>query len=154
MQRLNAQLAEPAAIKAISGLETYLHQCGLEPSLLELVKTRASQMNGCAFCINMHTNDARRAGETEARLYLLNAWRETDIYTERERAALAWTEAITAIVDGHASDEVYGQVRPHFSDSELVALTTAVGTINLWNRISIAFRAIPRVVDHARGVAP
>ena len=144
MQRLNAHLAEPAAIKAISGIETYLHECGLEPSLLELVKTRASQINGCAYCINMHTRDARRAGESEARLYLLNAWRETDIYTKRERAALAWTEAITLITEGHAPDDVYAEARAHFSESELVALTTAIGTINLWNRISIAFRTIPQ----------
>ena len=153
MQRLNAHLAEPAAVRAITGLEKYLQECGLEPSLLELVKTRASQINGCAFCINMHTQDARRAGETEARLYLLNAWRETEIYTERERAALAWTEAVTLIADGHASDEVYMEVRPHFSDSELVALTTAIGTINLWNRLSIAFRAVPQVAGEVRAVA-
>lgn len=154
MQRINAHLAEPAAVRAITGLEKYLQGCGLEASLLELVKTHASQINGCAFCINMHTQDARRAGETEARLYLLDAWRETDIYTERERAALAWTEAITLIVDGHASDEVYQDVRPHFSDSELVALTTAIGTINLWNRLSIAFRAVPQVAGQAQPVAP
>lgn len=147
MQRLNAHLAEPAAIRALSDLEKYVQACGLDSSLLELIKMRASQINGCAFCINMHAREARRAGEAEARLYLLNAWRETDIYTKRERAALAWTEAITLITEGHAPDDVYLEARVHFSESELVALTTATGTINLWNRMSIAFRAMPQVTN-------
>lgn len=150
MHRLNAHLAEPAAIRALSDLEKYVQACGLDSSLLELVKMRASQINGCAFCIDMHAREARRAGESEARLYLLNAWRETDIYTKRERAALAWTETITLITQGHAPDDVYLEARVHFTESELVALTTAIGTINLWNRISIAFRAMPQVTNAGR----
>lgn len=124
-------------------LETYIRQSGIEHSLLELVKTRASQINGCAFCIDMHTKDARAAGETEQRLYALNAWRETPFYTDRERAALAWTEAITLIGEGHAPDDVYEEVRQRFTEEELVNLTLAIVTINGWNRLSIAFRALP-----------
>jgi len=149
MQRLNAQLAAPGAIKAVLGLEKYVQECGLEPSLLELVRTRASQLNGCALCINMHTRDARRAGESEARLYLLDAWRETDVYTKRERAALAWTEAITLIAQTHAPDAVYDELRTHFSESEQVALTAAIGAINVWNRMAIAFRATPQIAADA-----
>lgn len=154
MQRLNAHLAAPEVISAIVQLEKYLEGCGLDQSLLELVKTRASQINGCAYCINMHTRDARSAGEAEARLYLLNAWRETDIYTRRERAALAWTEAITSIADSHAPDEIYNEVRALFSESELVVLTSAIGMINLWNRISIAFRVMPQVRNNRHAVSP
>jgi AhpD family alkylhydroperoxidase len=116
---------------------------GLDQSLIELVKTRASQINGCAFCINMHTQDARKHGETEQRLYLLNAWREAPIYSERERAALAWTEAVTLISETHASDDIYNEVRTHFSETETVNLTMLIGTINAWNRLAIAFRAVP-----------
>ena len=118
---------------------------GLEQSLIELVKTRASQINGCAFCINMHTQDARKHGETEQRLYLLNAWREAPLYTDRERAALAWTEAVTLISETHAPDDVYAELRKHFSESEAVNLTVLIGTINTWNRLAIAFRAVPPV---------
>ncbi len=125
------------------GLENYVHQSGLEPSLLDLVKVRASQINGCAYCIDMHTKDARARGETEQRLYELDAWRETPFYTDRERAALAWTEAITLIGEGHAPDEVYEQAREQFGEKELVDLTLAIVAINGWNRLAIGFRSVP-----------
>ena len=141
--RINAQKASPAAYKAMFNLESYVRQSGIEHSLLGLVKTRASQINGCAFCIDMHTKDARAAGETEQRLYALNAWRETPFYTDRERAALAWTEAVTLINEGHAPDDVYEEVRQRFTEEELVNLTLAIVSINGWNRLAIAFRALP-----------
>ena len=126
------------------GLEHYINQSsGLEPSLRELVKTRASQLNGCAYCIDMHTKDARAAGETEQRLYALDAWRETPFYTDRERAALEWTEAITLIAEDHAPDDVFMRVRQFFSEEEMVNLTLAIASINSWNRLMIAFRAVP-----------
>ncbi|MBO0857819.1 MAG: carboxymuconolactone decarboxylase family protein [Chloracidobacterium sp.] len=137
---LNYEKAAPGALRAMYLLQKYVNECGLEKSLLELVKTRASQINGCAFCIDMHTKDARANGETEQRLYALNAWRETPFYTDRERAALAWTEAVTLISEKHVPDEVFEQARSLFSDEELVNLTTAIVTINGWNRFSIAFR--------------
>src|ERR1700759_1994574 len=140
--RMNFYQAAPDTLKALMALETQIQSSGLEQSLIELVKTRASQINGCAFCINMHTQDARRHGETEARLYLLNAWRESPGYTERERAALAWTEAVTLISETHAPDDVYEAVRAQFSDAETVNLTMLIGAINAWNRIAIAFRAV------------
>ena len=140
--RMNFYQAAPDAIKALSALEAQLQSSGLEQSLIELVKTRASQINGCAFCINMHTEDARKRGETEQRLYLLNAWREAPVYTDRERAALAWTEAVTLISETHAPDDIYNEVRKHFSETETVNLTTLIGTINMWNRLAIAFRAV------------
>jgi AhpD family alkylhydroperoxidase len=112
----------------------------LEPALFELVKIRASQLNGCAYCIDMHTKDARRAGETEQRIYALNAWRETPFFSERERAALEWTEVLTRLADSHVSDELFEQVRRQFDEAELVALTFAVIVINGWNRLSISFR--------------
>ena len=124
-------------------LERAIRESGLEHSLLELVKTRASQMNGCAFCIDMHTKDARAAGETEQRLYALSAWRETPFFTARERAALAWTEALTDIQRGHAPDEVFEAVRQEFTEKELVRLTFAITQINVWNRIAIGFRTEP-----------
>jgi AhpD family alkylhydroperoxidase len=130
-------------MRAMFGMETYVRQSGLEPSLLELVKTRASQINGCAYCLDMHTKDARAHGESEQRLYALSAWRETPFYSERERAALAWTEAVTLIADGHVPDAVFEEVRPHFTEEELVNLTLAVVAINGWNRLSISFRAVP-----------
>ena len=132
----------PEPIKAFYGLEAYLRGCGLEHGLLELVKTRASQVNGCAFCLDMHTQDARVAGETEQRLYALSAWRETPFYTDRERAALAWAEAVTTL-DGHVPDAAYEEVRPHFSEKELADLTWAVVAINGWNRVAISFRTVP-----------
>jgi len=142
--RLNFNKAAPEGMKAMRGLEHCINQSsGLEPSLCELVKTRASQINGCAYCIDIHTKDARAAGETEQRLYALNAWRETPFFTERERAALAWTEAITLIADGHAPDEVFFSVRQFFGEEELVNLTLAIVAINGWNRLAIAFRSVP-----------
>ncbi len=141
--RLDYAKAAPGGVKALYGLEAYLAGCGLEPSLRELVKLRASQINGCAYCIDMHTKDARARGETEQRLYLLDAWREAPFYSDRERAALAWTEAVTLITDGHAPDEVFEQARKHFTDQELADLTLAIAAINAWNRLSIGFRAVP-----------
>jgi AhpD family alkylhydroperoxidase len=135
----------PDAIKALSALEAYVQGTGLEQSLIELVKTRASQINGCAFCINMHTQDARNRGETQERLYLLNAWRESPVYTRRERAALAWTEAVTLVSKTHVPDGVYEGVRAEFSEVETVNLTMLVATINALNRIAISFRAVPTV---------
>ncbi len=126
-------------------LEHYVHQSDLEPRLIELVKLRASQINGCAYCIDMHTKDARAAGESEQRLYALTAWQETPFYSARERVALAWTEAVTRIADGHVPDEVYAQTRAQFGEKELVDLTMAVIAINGWNRLAISFRSVPGV---------
>jgi len=131
------------AQQAMYGLEHYVRNSGLEKQLVELVKTRCSQINGCAFCIDMHTKDARAAGETEQRLYALNAWRETPFYSDRERAALEWAEALTLIAETHAPDDIYERVRQHFSEEESAKLTLAIVTINSWNRIAIASRAVP-----------
>jgi len=141
--RIEYHKAEPSALKAMLGLQAYVNESGIEHSLLELVKLRASQLNGCAYCIDMHTKDARARGETEQRLYALDAWRETPFYSERERAALAWTEAVTLLGDGHVPDAVYEQAREQFDEQELVKLTFALVAINGWNRLSIAFRAVP-----------
>jgi AhpD family alkylhydroperoxidase len=143
--RINFMQAAPDSIKALMALEAQVQGSGLEQSLIELVKTRASQINGCAFCINMHTQDARKRGETEQRLYLLNAWREAPAYTDRERAALAWTEAVTLISEMHAPDDVYNDVRAHFTEAETVNLTMLIATINSWNRLAIALRAVPPI---------
>jgi AhpD family alkylhydroperoxidase len=140
--RMNYYQAAPDTVKALVALEEQIQASGLEKSLIELVKTRASQINGCAFCINMHTQDARKQGETEQRLYLLNAWHESPLYTDRERAALAWTEALTLIAETHAPDDLYEGVRAHFSETETVNLTMLIGAINAWNRLAIAFRAV------------
>ena len=140
--RLNPYQAAPDAMKAMAALEGYVQGSGLEPSLIELVKTRASQINGCAFCIHMHTRDARARGETEERLYLLDAWRESPLYSERERGALAWTEAATLVAQTHIPDDVYEVARAQFDERELVNLTLLVGAINAWNRIAIGFRAV------------
>lgn len=140
--RMNFYQAAPETIKALVAVESQITASGLEQSLIELVKTRASQINGCAYCINMHTEDARKHGETEQRLYLLNAWRESPLYSERERAALAWTEALTLVSATHAPDADYEAARAQFTDSELVNLTTLIGAINAWNRIAIGFRAV------------
>ena len=142
-ERLNYAKAFPEGVHAVLALERTIASSGLESSLLDLVRTRASQMNGCAYCIDMHTKDARAAGETEQRLYALSAWRETPFFTPRERAALAWTEAVTNIQQGHADDAVYQEVRKQFTEPELVRLTLAIAQINTWNRIAIAFRAEP-----------
>jgi AhpD family alkylhydroperoxidase len=143
--RLNPYKVAPDTIKALLALEQQVQASGLEPLLIELVKTRASQINGCAFCINMHTEDARKQGETEQRLYLLNAWREAPFYTDRERAALAWTEAVTLISQTHAPDDVYDELRAHFSEADAVNLTMLIAAINAWNRIAIGFRSIPPI---------
>ena len=140
-ERLAAYKAAPGAYEAVRGVETYIQRCGLERSLIELVKMRASQINGCAFCLDMHSKDARRGGETEQRLYLLNAWHESPLYSDRERAALTWTEALTRVADTHAPDDVYDAVRAQFDEAELVNLTTLIGLINLWNRLAIGFRS-------------
>ena len=143
--RMNFYKAAPETINALVAVENQIKASGLEQSLIELVKTRASQINGCAYCIDMHTADARKHGETEQRLYLLNAWRESPLYSDRERAALAWTEAVTLISETHAPDDVYNEVRAHFSEAETVNLTMLIGAINAWNRLAIAFRAVPSV---------
>jgi AhpD family alkylhydroperoxidase len=141
--RLDFFKASPEGVTAFRQLSQYLDDCGLEPSLLELVKTRASQINGCAFCLDMHTKDARAAGETEQRLYTLTAWRDTPFFTEREQAALAWTEAVTHVSEHHVDDRLYDEVRQHFSEKELVDLTLAIVAINGWNRLAIPFRSPP-----------
>lgn len=151
--RLDAFAAAPEAIKAMGALEKYVRGCGLEHSLIELVKTRASQVNGCAYCVHMHTRDARAAGETEERLYLLSAWRESPLYTPRERAALAWTEALTLVAETHAPDEDYEEARRHFTEEEMVKLTLLIGAINVWNRLAIGFRNIHPVDAKARPMA-
>ena len=140
---LNFAKASPGAITAFRGVETYVRSCGLDPALLELVRKRASQINGCAFCLDMHTKDARAAGETEQRLYALSAWRETPFYSVRERAALAWTEAVTLLADEPVSDALYEALREHFSEKEAVDLTMAVIVINGWNRLAATFRSPP-----------
>jgi len=141
--RINFPKVAPEAYMAMRGLEAYLRQCGLEKPLLELVKTRASQLNGCAYCIDMHTKDARAHGETEQRLYALSAWRETPFFSERERAALAWTEAVTLVADAPIEPEDYEDAREFFDEKSLVDLTLAIVAINGWNRLSIAFATVP-----------
>lgn len=142
--RLDGQKVAPGAYRAMAALEGYVRNSSrLEPSLLELVRMRASQINGCAYCIDMHSKDARARGETEQRLYALSAWRETPFFTDRERAALEWTEAVTLIGSSHASDESYEEVRQRFTEEELVNLTLAIVTINGWNRLATSFRAVP-----------
>jgi AhpD family alkylhydroperoxidase len=142
-ERINYAKAFPEGVHAVLNLEKVIRASGLEPTLLELVKIRASQLNGCAYCIDMHTKDARAGGETEQRIYALSAWRETPYFTPRERAALMWTEALTNIQQGHASDAVYEEVREEFDEADLVKLTLAITQINTWNRIAIGFRAEP-----------
>ena len=137
------KMANSGVAKAMYGLEAFIRQCGVEHSLLALVKMRASQINGCAFCLDMHSKDARAEGETEQRLYALNAWRETPFFSERERAALEWTESLTLISQNHVPDELYQRVRQHFSEDELLNLSLAVVSINGWNRLAISFRAVP-----------
>lgn len=141
--RLNYGKAAPGAMRAMIGLENYLDECGLEPKLLDLVKLRASQINGCAYCVDMHSLDLRAEGETEQRIYALPVWQETPFFTDRERAALLWTEKLTLISLDHVPDEVYEQVRPHFTDEELTNLTLAIATINAWNRFGVSFRSEP-----------
>jgi AhpD family alkylhydroperoxidase len=156
--RIDHAKVSPKAVQAMFPLVQYVKGSGLDHRLLELVKMRTSQLNGCAYCIDMHAKDARAAGETEQRLYLLDAWREAPLYTDRERAALEWTEAVTLVADGHVPDELYARAREHFSEEELVNLTLAVITTNGFNRLNIAFRTEaggyrPGMFDHPRGMA-
>ena len=141
-ERINFKKLVPGAYRAMLALETYVHQSGLEASLLELVKMRASQINGCAYCLDMHSKDARAAGEKEQRLYVLPAWQEAPFYSDRERAALAWTEAVTLIHETHVPDDIYEFARQHLSDEELVNLTMAIVAINGWNRLEVSFRGV------------
>jgi AhpD family alkylhydroperoxidase len=142
-QRLDFYKANPAAIKALIGVEERIGKSALEKSLTELVRLRASQINGCAYCVDMHTSDARKGGETERRLATVVVWRETPFFTDRERAALEWTEALTLVSHDHVPDAVWQAVRPHFSDEELVDLTLLISAINAWNRFAISFRKLP-----------
>ncbi|HEX3379706.1 carboxymuconolactone decarboxylase family protein [Paraburkholderia sp. JPY432] len=142
-QRLDFYKANPAAIKSLLGVEERIGKSALEKSLTELVRLRASQINGCAYCVDMHTSDARKGGETERRLATVVVWRETPFFTDRERAALEWTEAVTLVSHDHVPDAVWQAVRPHFSDEELVDLTLLVSAINAWNRFAISFRKMP-----------
>lgn len=141
--RLDFFQANPDAIKAQMGVEKQISKGTLEMTLMELVRLRASQINGCAFCVDMHVTDARKAGETERRLATVVAWREAPFFTERERAALEWTEAVTLVSHGHVPDAVWQAVRPSFTDAELVDLTLLIASINSWNRLAIAFRKMP-----------
>ena len=138
--RLNAYTAAPETMKAVAAIEPIIAASGLEHALIELVKTRASQINGCAYCIHMHTKDARAHRETEERIYLLDAWRESPLYSARERAALTWTEALTLIRETHAPDADYDELRRHFNDTETANLTSLIGVINTWNRLAIGLR--------------
>lgn len=140
-KRLNFMARKNGGIEAMVGVENWLAE-NFDPKLLELIRTRASQINGCAFCLHMHREAALKLGETDNRLLLLNAWQESGLYTRRERAALAWTEALTRIADNHASDDVYEEAHREFSDDELIALSIAIGMINVWNRLSIGFRSV------------
>jgi AhpD family alkylhydroperoxidase len=142
-QRLDFYKANPNAIKALLALEEQIAKSSLEKPLAELVRLRASQINGCAFCVDMHASDARKGGETERRLAAVVVWRETPFFTDRERAALEWTEAVTLISRDHVPDAVWEAVKPHFSDEEMVDLTLLVSAINSWNRLAISFRKMP-----------
>jgi len=142
-ERIHYTKVAPMAYHALLGLEKYLRECGLEQRLIHLIKLRASQINGCAYCLDMHWKDLRAIGETEQRLCSLDAWRECPYYSNRERAALAWTEAVTRVSETHVPDEVYDEVKQHFSERELADLTVAVATINAWNRLAIAGRTTP-----------
>ncbi len=141
--RIRYAKVAPGGYEAMRDLQKYVDESGLDAGLLDLVKLRASQINGCAYCIDMHTKEARARGETEQRLYELDAWEETPFYTDRERAALAWTEAVTKVFDGHVPDEVYKKAREQFNEKELVDLTFAIIAINGWNRLAIGFRSVP-----------
>jgi AhpD family alkylhydroperoxidase len=137
----------PEGYKAVRSLGAYIEHCGLPPLLMELVKMRASQINGCAFCLSMHSQDARRRGETEQRLYVLDAWRESPLYTPAERAALAWTEALTLVRESRAPDADYEALRAHFSEKAIADLTLLIGLINVWNRLAIGMRAVHDVAQ-------
>jgi len=142
-QRIDFYKASPEAIKAMVALEVAVSKLGIDPALQELLRLRASQINGCAYCVDLHSGDARKKGETERRLYAVSVWHETPFFTPRERAALGWTEAITRIADTHAPDEAYEALRAEFSEAECVNLTLAIGLINSWNRLAIGFRKMP-----------
>ncbi len=141
--RIDYPQVDPEVVKTLYGLGRYVMNSGLEQSLLDLVVLRASQINHCAYCIDMHFKDARASSETEQRLYSLDAWRETRFYSDRERAALAWTEAVTLLTEGYVPDEVYEQVRQQFTEAELLSLTMQVVAINGWNRLNVSFRTVP-----------
>jgi AhpD family alkylhydroperoxidase len=142
--RLEFRQASPGAYRAMLELQGFVRTSSkIEVPLLELIKTRASQMNQCAYCIDMHSKDARAEGESEQRMYALNAWREAPFFTDRERSALAWTEAVTLVADTHVPDDVFEEARKHFTEEELVNLTLAIVAINGWNRLMVAFRAVP-----------
>ena len=141
-QRLNALSIAAEGVNALLNVEKYLEKCGLDHKLLLLVKTRVSQMNGCAYCLHMHTKDARQLGESETRLYLLDAWHESNLYSARERAALAWAESLTRVATTHAPDEDFNAVRQQFSEKEVADLSIAIAMINAWNRLSIGSRAV------------
>ena len=151
--RLDFRKASPNGDKAMTGLHLFVRNCGLDHSLLELVKLRASQINGCAHCIDMHTKELRADGESEQKLYLLNAWRESPFYTDRERAALGWTEAVTLLPNSQVPDDVYDEARKAFSEEELVNLTLALVAINGANRLNIAFRTVPGSYEVRRRAA-
>ena len=142
-QRINAFEKGQGALKAMLGISAYLAKSPLEKNLLHLIGYRVSQINGCAYCLDMHSKDLRHEGETEQRIYMVSAWQETPLYTAREKAALAWAESITLLGEGHVPDEVFDKVKKEFSDKELIDLTLAVATINAWNRINVAFRTTP-----------
>jgi AhpD family alkylhydroperoxidase len=150
MQRFEYAKVAPGAYRAMAGLEHYLHESGLEENLLHLVKLRASQINGCAYCLDMHWKDLKSIGETDQRLYELNAWEDGPFYSDRERAALAWTEAVTRVADSHVPDEIYGRVRQHFNEKEVADLTLAVAAINAWNRLAISARTTPGTYEVAK----
>ncbi len=150
MERFDYAKVAPGVYHAMIGLERYLHDCGLEESLLHLVKLRASQINGCAYCLDMHWKDLKAIGEPDHRLYELNAWEESPFYSERERAALAWTEAVTHVSDSHVPDDLYNEARKQFTEKELADLTLAVATINAWNRLAISARAVPGTYQPAK----
>ncbi|RJG44527.1 MULTISPECIES: carboxymuconolactone decarboxylase family protein [unclassified Mesorhizobium] len=140
--RLEFFKADPELLKAVQTLNAKVDQCGLEKSLLHLIKLRASQINGCSFCVDMHTREARADGESEQRVYLVSAWRESPLYSDRERAALEWTETLTRLADKPVTDSLYAETLEHFSEQELVKLSVAVGMINVWNRLCVPFHAI------------
>jgi len=144
-QRIDAMKVSPAAFQAVAALQAYVDKSGLDPKLRELIKIRASQINGCAYCLAMHTRDARKLGETDERMHLLNAWREAPVFSARERAALEWTEAITLVAQDHIPDDAFEAVRKQFSEKEIVDLTAAAVAINSWNRLAIGFRVPPQV---------
>lgn len=141
--RMDLSKIDPKALQAVLGMEKYLAETGMDKTLKELIKIRASQINGCAFCLDMHTKDARKNGETEQRIYGLDAWRESPFYTKKERAALALTEAVTLVSETHVPDEVYNEAKEQFGEQQLAQLIMMIATINVWNRIAITTRMVP-----------